>query len=278
MMMMAEISEPVAAAAVPVASERAGCGGTTTGSCAVRSPLKTVVTFQDLIDELRRVFERDEVDVDYVKELLASYKSNPKEWGKFAIFDQYRYTRNLVDTGNGKYNLIALCWGEGQGSSVHDHSDAHCFVKVLDGALKETMFEWPAGADDATIAEDGDETGACGRRTRLSKRHENGEGLTETGVSMFDKDAVTYINDEMGIHRVENPSHSNPAVSLHLYSPPFDFCRTFDQRTGKSNRVKMVYWSKFGQRNSTVDKTVNGCSQVVMKPTSDVASAVVDTK
>ena len=29
-----------------------------------------------------------------------------------------RYTRNLVDEGNGKYNLIVLCWGEGQGRSV----------------------------------------------------------------------------------------------------------------------------------------------------------------
>lgn len=26
-----------------------------------------------------------------------------------------RYTRNLVDEGNGKFNVIVLCWGEGQG-------------------------------------------------------------------------------------------------------------------------------------------------------------------
>ena len=26
-----------------------------------------------------------------------------------------RYTRNLVDEGNGKFNVIILCWGEGQG-------------------------------------------------------------------------------------------------------------------------------------------------------------------
>lgn len=29
-----------------------------------------------------------------------------------------RYTRNLVDEGNGKFNLIVLCWGEGQGRLV----------------------------------------------------------------------------------------------------------------------------------------------------------------
>ena len=30
-----------------------------------------------------------------------------------------RYTRNLVDEGNGRYNLIVLCWGEGHGRLDH---------------------------------------------------------------------------------------------------------------------------------------------------------------
>ena len=28
-------------------------------------------------------------------------------------------------------------------SSIHSHSDAHCFMKVLDGTLKESTFAWP---------------------------------------------------------------------------------------------------------------------------------------
>ena len=32
-------------------------------------------------------------------------------------------------------------------SSLHDHSDAHCFLKVLDGRLKETQFAWPSESD-----------------------------------------------------------------------------------------------------------------------------------
>ncbi|KAG8593957.1 hypothetical protein GDO81_001007, partial [Engystomops pustulosus] len=54
--------------------------------------------------------------------------------------------------------------------------------------------------------------------------------------------------DSIGLHRVENPSHTETAVSLHLYSPPFDHCNTFDQRTGHKNKVKMTFWSKFGER------------------------------
>ena len=50
----------------------------------------------------------------------------------------------MIDEGNDKFNLMALCWGEGMGSSIHDHSGAHCFVKVLDGQLQESLFEWPS--------------------------------------------------------------------------------------------------------------------------------------
>lgn len=82
----------------------------------------------------------------------------------------YRYTRNLVDAGNGKFNLIVLCWGEGHGSSIHSHSDSHCFVKVLDGQLKETLFAWPPADTDAE------------------------QPLQQTSLSIYDKDGVTYIN------------------------------------------------------------------------------------
>ena len=38
---------------------------------------------------------------------------------------------------------MILCWGEGMGSSIHSHANAHCFLKVLDGNLREAMYEWP---------------------------------------------------------------------------------------------------------------------------------------
>jgi cysteine dioxygenase len=60
----------------------------------------------------------------------------------------FRYTRNLLDGGNGKYNVIILCWSEGQGSAIHAHSDCNCFVKVLDGQITETLYAWPAKEND----------------------------------------------------------------------------------------------------------------------------------
>ena len=45
---------------------------------------------EELVKELHKVFSFDRVNVDYVKALLSSYKSNPKEWKKYAKFDQHR--------------------------------------------------------------------------------------------------------------------------------------------------------------------------------------------
>lgn len=98
------------------------------------------LTWDSLIEQLLEIFEDDDVNIEEVESLLASYKSDPKDWKKFAKFDKFKYTRNLVHEGNGKFNLMLLCWAEGNQSSIHDHADAHCFVKVLDGGLREVII------------------------------------------------------------------------------------------------------------------------------------------
>lgn len=179
----------------------------------------------DLIQELHRVFDSDEVNVEYVHNLLASYKSNPLEWKKFAKFDRYKYTRNLVDEGNGKFNLMLLCWGPSHTSTIHDHADAHCFMKMLAGSLQEVRFEWPKGEEAETE-----------------------EGMVEIDRNVLKPNGVCYINDSLGLHRVENASHSEGAVSLHLYCPPFSACQIFDERTGKKMKCPVTFWSKFGKK------------------------------
>ncbi|XP_063605481.1 cysteine dioxygenase type 1-like [Penaeus indicus] len=189
----------------------------------VVTQMPQVATLDDLIQELHKVFDSDEVNVEYVYNLLASYKSNPVEWKKFAKFDRYKYTRNLVDEGNGKFNLMLLCWGPSHTSTIHDHADAHCFMKMLEGSLQEVRFEWPKG----------DETE---------------EGMVEIDRNILKLNGVCYINDSLGLHRVENASHSEGAVSLHLYCPPFSACQIFDERTGKKMKCPVTFWSKFGKK------------------------------
>lgn len=42
-----------------------------------------------------------------------------------------------------KKHLLALSFVYALLFSIHDHANSHCFVKVLDGTLRETRFAWP---------------------------------------------------------------------------------------------------------------------------------------
>lgn len=186
------------------------------------------LTLRELIDALHEAFKTDHVNIDEVQNLMASYRSNPLEWKKYAKFDRYRYTRNLVDEGNGRFNLMVLCWGEGHGSAIHDHANAHCIMKILQGELCETRYAWPSNNNEMKESEE------------LQELKRNTLGLNE----------ICYINDSLGLHRVENPSTVNPAVSLHLYSPPFSSCSVFNKQTGQKTSCKVTFWSKYGEKRN----------------------------
>jgi len=78
-----------------------------------------------------------------LQNIIRSYTSILTEWQQYAYFDTGRYTRNLVDDGNGKYNLLILAWGPNQQSPIHDHANSHCIMKCLAGDLWETRYDWP---------------------------------------------------------------------------------------------------------------------------------------
>ena len=83
---------------------------------------------KELCSLLHKVFDNDLVNVEYVKKLMLNYKSNPKDWRQYAKYDPHKYTRNLIDEGNGKFNILLLCWDESQASSIHDHSNQNSFL------------------------------------------------------------------------------------------------------------------------------------------------------
>ncbi|KAI9222881.1 RmlC-like cupin domain-containing protein [Blastocladiella britannica] len=156
--------------------------------------------------------------------LMGNYASNPADWAKYALFDPCRYTRNLVDDGNGKFNLMLLCWGPGHTSPIHDHDNSHCCLKVLSGAVTETRFAWP-----------GDGRAPEGHVVGVSEVVcEKQAGLVRTGEAVLASDGVEYMHDKLGLHRVANCDSVVPAITLHLYSPPIQMASTFCERTGNA--------------------------------------------
>ncbi|EAL88268.1 Cysteine dioxygenase [Aspergillus fumigatus] len=176
--------------------------------------------------------DSDDVNPLDIQRLMEQYVSNPEEWRPFALGDNSRgYTRNLIDQGNGKSNLLILVWSPGRGSAIHDHANAHCVMKVLKGSLQETLYTWPD-----------------------QDKLRNGQPSSPQIIkkTTYTENQVTYMSDKLGLHKISNPDPHNPAVSLHLYTPPnaatYGFC-VFDEKTGKASRVKQShFYSIRGER------------------------------
>lgn len=55
----------------------------------------------------------DDIDVNFLSDLMRDYDSSDQEWSRYAFGDSSRgYTRNLVDEGNGKSNLVGIPLGD----------------------------------------------------------------------------------------------------------------------------------------------------------------------
>jgi cysteine dioxygenase len=178
--------------------------------------------------------DSDDVDPNDLVNLMSVYTSQEKEWARYAFADSSRnYTRNLVDEGNGKSNLLVVVWNPGKGSPIHDHADAHCVMKILKGSLRETLYERPKPNSAPEHPE---------RAPRTIKE------------TIYNTNEVTYVSDEIGLHKISNASDDEVAVSLHLYTPPhaatFGF-NLFDEKTGKCTHIKQAgFFSKRGQQMS----------------------------
>ena len=178
--------------------------------------------FENLRQTIRDCLgQHDGIDTsaEHLDDLIASmkaYQSVDEEWKSFALGDPSRaYTRNLVDHCNGNANLLVLVWNPGKSSPIHCHSNAHCLMKVLSGSLQETLYDWPSDAKPmepkpATYGDLAPQRTATEEAPMVVKR-----------VTTLHRDDVTYISDDLGLHRIGNPSSTETAISLHLYTPPW---------------------------------------------------------
>ncbi|KAL6881299.1 RmlC-like cupin domain-containing protein [Trichoderma novae-zelandiae] len=188
--------------------------------------------FEELVRELKDILGPSsgltsaDIDVETLMNRMRAYDSRDMQWSRYALGDASRgYTRNLVDEGNGKSNLLVLVWSPGKGSPIHDHGNAHCIMKILRGELTETRYEFP--------------------EKEAPKRP-----MTVLAEKTYRENQVTYMADELGLHQVSNRG-SDFAVSLHLYTPPNvarEGCHIFDQKTGKRSHVPgCMYFSAYGR-------------------------------
>ncbi|KAK5173782.1 uncharacterized protein LTR77_002463 [Saxophila tyrrhenica] len=215
--------------------------------------------FQDLVKDINTILgpsngiDSAGVDVEELKHVLAYYNSCEEEWSRYALADSSRaYTRNLVDNCNGKSNLLILVWTPSKGSPIHDHANAHCVMKILKGSLTETLYAWPCESLESSGGCPASSESSCPSTEHSCSFSGSFEpaALNIKRSTTYDANGVTYMSDRLGLHRIQNPSSDEFAVSLHLYTPPNAAkhgCHIFDESTGKKSHVSQChFYSQFG--------------------------------
>jgi len=182
------------------------------------------LSVEDFVSELRKF---PPSAFNHTAELLTFLQYNsvsPDTLASYLKWDHQHYTRNLIDK-TPLYELIAICWEVGQVSSVHNHRDQNCWMAVPVGRLMVENFH--------LVSQDVDH-GQC--------------QLTPTDTVEMNPAHPCAVDPADPVHRVVNPKQfGERAVSLHIYSRPFDTCVVYSPEQGTCGVIKLHYTTMFGK-------------------------------
>ena len=189
----------------------------------MKTAIKTVA-IEDLVSGLRRFPEAAFDQTEQIHRFLRDTPVSPESLAPYLNWNRQHYTRNLIDR-TPLYELMAICWDIGQASSVHNHHNQNCWMAVPIGRLRVENFR--------TLHQDLD-AGQC--------KIEPFESV-EMNLS-----APCAVNPNEPVHRVLNPSEfSQRAVSLHVYSRPFDRCVVYSAEQGTCGEIQLHFNTQYGK-------------------------------
>jgi cysteine dioxygenase len=181
------------------------------------------VSVNKLIDGLCSLPEEG-FTCDGVYNFLADNPVDVETISPYFFWSEKFYTRNLIYKDE-RFEMMALCWERGQISRVHNHADQRCWMSVPVGKLRGQNF---------SIAEIDERNGFC--------------KLTETDTFDLSDCLAAKVELEEPIHQILNlPEFDERAVSLHIYSKPFDKCLSYCRETDTFKQVPLFYTSVDGK-------------------------------
>ena len=184
------------------------------------------VSVDDFVARLRKFSEADFRGTGRILNFLEQTLVAPETLERYLTWDRQHYTRNLIDK-TPLYELIAICWEVGQVSSVHNHRDQNCWMAVPIGRLRVENYH--------LLAQD-IEGGTC--------------TLETSDVVEMNPGCPCAVDPEDPVHRVLNPREFNQrAVSLHVYSRPFDSCVVYSPEQGTCGEIELHYTTEYGKKN-----------------------------
>jgi cysteine dioxygenase len=131
-----------------------------------------------------RRWERDLTLPELIK-LAAQYVSPEPLPVEYA---EEKYVRRSIYRDD-HLEIVVICFGPGQATSIHDHQGSNCVVNVVEGLILETMFE-------------------C-----------EGDNYLPNGSRVLPPGCVSGLDGQQ-VHQVANLCRRG-SVLLNFYSPPF---------------------------------------------------------
>ncbi|MEP7044762.1 MAG: cysteine dioxygenase family protein [Dokdonella sp.] len=130
--------------------------------------------------------------------------------------------RELYRSEEHGYSVVAMTWGPGQGTPIHDHAGMWCVEGVWQGFLEITPYELIESQDG---------------RYRFEPRGTMNAGAGSAGSLIPPHE----------YHTIRNPSDDAIAVSLHIYRGALNSCSVFQPDNGG--------WYARDERNLSLDRT-----------------------
>jgi cysteine dioxygenase len=182
------------------------------------------VSIADLVRELHKLPASAFSEIETVRRLLQEKPVTAESLVPYLTWDRQHYTRNLIDR-TPLYELMTICWEIGQVSSVHNHRGQNCWMAVPIGRLQVENFHLVQ--EDVTAG-----------RCQLEPKN-----IVEMNIA-----EPCAVDPSDPVHRVFNPREFNErAVSLHVYSRPFDTCVVYSPEQGTCGEIRLHFNTEYGK-------------------------------
>jgi cysteine dioxygenase len=183
-----------------------------------------MLPIEAFIEGLRKLREPDFTGVQGTLNYLRATHVDLESLKPYLFWNPQHYTRNLIDKTE-LYELLSLCWEPGMKSSIHNHKGQNCWMAAPMGRLLVQNYK--------LLEED------------LAAHHCN---IKPTDTDIITVDNPVAVDPLNPVHDVCNPREWNQrAVSLHVYSRPFDSCVVYSVEQGTCGEIGLQYTSQYGK-------------------------------
>jgi cysteine dioxygenase len=183
------------------------------------------ISIADWVAGLAAIPEKN-FNLKTVQDYVIQHPVEPGSLEKYMFFSKGSYTRNLIFK-NTLFECMTLCWEAGQHSRIHNHRDQNCWMAAPIGRLHVRNYR---------VEKLNPATGDC--------------TITPTDIYQLDGSHPAFVNPMEPVHEVMNLAEFNErAVSVHIYSKPFDSCEVYYHDRNKYADVPLFYTSEYGKLN-----------------------------